>query len=376
MASLLVPGAGWANEPPCCRDCGEIHVTEGDFGGLCPTTAPKGPPPLGLERLGQPRKALCDDRSFRLAKLANGIRGVLVRDTSTDKAAAALCVGVGAYADTDIAGLAHFLEHMLFQGTETYREDNAYKQYVARHAGSTNASTSGEQTCFQFDVVDEAFGGALDRFARFFREPLLLESCVDREMHAVDAEHSKNLNDDGRRAYQVLRKSANQDHPFSNFSTGCLETLQVPQIRERLLSFWRDRYDPENMTVCLVSSRSLDELEVLLAEHFSGVRRATDAADACEEAPPALFAATGVVHERKPVRDLRELRIMWPLPFGLRDDYRNGAERVVGHALGATPRHSFPFDLKRRRSATHATQATRARTASSRSSRAEASRTR
>ena len=121
MASLLVPGAGWANEPPCCRDCGEIHVTEGDFNGLCPTTAPKGPPPLGLERLGQPRKALCDDRSFRLAKLANGIRGVLVRDTSTDKAAAALCVGVGAYADTDIAGLDHFLEHMLFQGTETYR---------------------------------------------------------------------------------------------------------------------------------------------------------------------------------------------------------------------------------------------------------------
>ena len=157
----------------------------------------------------------------------------------------------------------------------------------------------------------------------------------------MDAEHSKNLNDDGRRAYQVLRKSANQDHPFSNFSTGCLETLQVPQIRERLLSFWRDRYDPENMTVCLVSSRSLDDLEVLLAEHFSGIRRAPDASNACEEAPPALFAATGIVHERKPVRDLRELRIMWPLPFGLRDDYRNGAERIVGHALGATLRHSF-----------------------------------
>ena len=163
-------------------------------------------------------------------------------------------------------------------------------------------------------------------------------------------------------------------------TAGCLETLRVPQIRERLLSFWRDRYDPGNMTVCLVSSRSLDDLEVLLAEHFSGIRRAPDAVDGCEEAPPALFAATGIVHERKPVRDLRELRIMWPLPFGLRDDYRNGAERVVGHALGATPRHSFDLmrfpRTKRRRSATHATQATRARTASSRSSRAEASRTR
>ena len=257
-----------------------------------------------------------------------------MRDTSTDKAAAALCVGVGAHADTDIAGLAHFLEHMLFQGTETYRQDNAYKQYVARRAGSTNASTSGEQTCFQFDVVDEAFGGALDRFARFFREPLLLESCVDREMHAVDAEHSKNLNDDGRRAYQVLRKSANQGHNFKNFSNVCIETLKVTQIRERLLSFWRDRYDPENMTECLVSSRSLDVLEVLLAENFSGIRRAPDASNACERL--RLFAATGIVHEQARARPA-ELRIVaaavW---FGTTI---GTARSAVGDALGATLRH-------------------------------------
>ena len=203
----------------------------------------------------------------------------------------------------------------------------------------------------------EALHGARLSYESFSEDPVLrevLSKQLQRDFHILEgvhhpidgrhttfAEHSKNLNDDGRRAYQVLRKSANQNHPFSNFSTGCLETLQVPRIRERLLSFWRDRYDPENMTVCLVSSRSLDDLELLLAEHFSGIRRAPDAADACEEAPPALFAATGIVHERKPVRDLRELRIMWPLPFGLRDDYRNGAERIVGHALGATLRHSF-----------------------------------
>ena len=40
MAALLVPGAGWANEPPCCRDCGEIHVSEGDFGGSLAQPAP------------------------------------------------------------------------------------------------------------------------------------------------------------------------------------------------------------------------------------------------------------------------------------------------------------------------------------------------
>ena len=197
-------------------------------------------------------------------RLANGLTCCLVRDSGTDKAAASLCVGVGAYADDKaVAGVAHFLEHMLFQGTETYPADNEYKRYVAERGGSTNASTSGEQTTFQFDVVEEALEGALDRFGRFFTEPLLLESCVDREMHAVDAEHAKNLQDDGRRAYQVLRENANPRHPFSNFSTGCLETLRVDGVRDTLLEFWKDRYDPSIATACLFSRRPLEDLEDL-----------------------------------------------------------------------------------------------------------------
>ena len=51
----------------------------------------------------------------------------------------------------------------------------------------------------------------------------------------VDAEHSKNLQDDGRRAYQVLRLSASPAHSFSNFSTGCLETLRFDGVRDALL---------------------------------------------------------------------------------------------------------------------------------------------
>ena len=218
MANFSVPGGGWANEPPCCVDCGDAHSTTDFIGSSCPraadATVARAPPP-GLERLCAPRSSASDDRSYRVVRLANGVTCALASDPAGEKAAAALSVGVGAYADRkDRAGLAHFLEHMLFQGTATYPADNAYKEYVATHGGSTNASTSGELTTFQFDVVDGAFEGALDRFGRFFSEPLLAESCVDREMHAVDAEHSKNLQDDGRRAYQVLRLSASPAHSW------------------------------------------------------------------------------------------------------------------------------------------------------------------
>ena len=199
MSMLVVPGAGWGlTEPACCDDCKDVFDGGGDF-RACPVAvedADDRPPPEGVTRLARVVASLSDDRRYRVVALPNGLRVALVSDAGAKKAAASCCVGVGAYADTkDLPGLAHFLEHMLFQGTTTYPEDNAYKAYVARHGGSTNASTSGERTTFQFDVVDAAFEGALDRFGRFFVEPLLKAECVDREMHAVDAEHSKNVND-------------------------------------------------------------------------------------------------------------------------------------------------------------------------------------
>jgi len=300
-----LPGAGWA-EPKCCVVCDREDCEDAAHSGVAPAKEKDAPPPDGVERLCAPRSSLSDDRTYRVVRLANGITVALVRDEATDKAAAALCAGIGAYSDTDAAGLAHFLEHMLFQGTKTYPEDNAYKQYVARHGGSTNASTSGERTTFQFDVVDAAFEGALDRFGRFFVEPLLLETCVEREMHAVDAEHSKNLNDDGRRAYQVLRESANSAHPFKNFSTGCLETLKLPDVRDRLLRLWKDRYDPASMTACLVAARPLADLENLAVEAFGGIRRDADASPGPFEeekmAREPLFSRTGIIHERVPAQ--------------------------------------------------------------------------
>ena len=69
-----------------------------------------------------------DTRSYRALRLANGIRAVLVSDPRTDKSAAALAVERGSFDEpADIPGLAHFLEHMLFLGTEKYPAADEYQ---------------------------------------------------------------------------------------------------------------------------------------------------------------------------------------------------------------------------------------------------------
>jgi insulysin len=60
-----------------------------------------------------------DDRRYKVVKLKNCLEVLLVQDEKTDKASAAMDVGVGNFNDPlDMPGLAHFLEHMLFMGTK------------------------------------------------------------------------------------------------------------------------------------------------------------------------------------------------------------------------------------------------------------------
>eukprot|EP01031_Cornospumella_fuschlensis_P034321 gene34321-41536_t len=96
-----------------------------------------------------------DKRQYRYITLAaNGLPCLLVSDPTTEKSAACCDVHVGSLSDpAEAQGLAHFLEHMLFMGTEKYPTENAYSAYLNNHGGSSNAYTSTENTVYYFDVL-------------------------------------------------------------------------------------------------------------------------------------------------------------------------------------------------------------------------------
>src|SRR5690554_4694752 len=84
-----------------------------------------------------------DPREYRHLFLDNKLEVLLISDPATDKAAAAMDVHVGSRDDPkEYQGLAHFLEHMLFLGTETYPEAGEYQSFITQHGGSHNAYTS------------------------------------------------------------------------------------------------------------------------------------------------------------------------------------------------------------------------------------------
>ena len=94
-----------------------------------------------------------ESRSYRGLILPNQLKVVLVSDPEADKAGAALDVNVGQFSDpSELPGLAHFCEHMLFLGTEKYPNENEYSEYLSKHGGYSNAFTDKENTDYHFEV--------------------------------------------------------------------------------------------------------------------------------------------------------------------------------------------------------------------------------
>lgn len=212
-----------------------------------------------------------DDRQYRYLTLPNRVRALLVADETTDKSAAALAVLRGSYDEpAERPGLAHFLEHMLFIGTQKYPELDGYQSFLATQGGSSNAYTSGDHTNYFFDVKPEALDEALDRFSQFFISPLLDPNYVDREKKAVHSEYQLQLKDDGWRGFAVQKKSMNPAHPGTRFNIGSLDTLDG-DVQTDLIKFFEENYSADQMTLVVLGRNTLDELEAMVREKFSAI---------------------------------------------------------------------------------------------------------
>ncbi len=201
-------------------------------------------------------KATSDQRTYQYQKLDNEIEVLYVNDPKGNQSAVSMVVGVGSFEDTT-QGIAHFLEHMLFMGNEKYPSEETYSKFITQHNGSTNAYTAGDHTCYYFSIDGMYLTSAIDIFSQFFVSPTFDPSCVEREINAVDSEHKKNVLVDSWRKYQTLKTiQCDGNSPVNCFSTGNKETLNVPNIREKLIEFY-NKYYSSNVMKLVIYDNSL-----------------------------------------------------------------------------------------------------------------------
>lgn len=256
----------------------------------------------------------------------------------------------------EIPGLAHFLEHLLFMGTEKYPHENEYGRFLNEHGGHSNAFTAEEHTNYFFEVNHDHLEGALDRFAQFFISPLFLESTTEREMQAVDSEHAKNVLQDNWRLNMLERSLANPEHPFHKFGTGNLETLgTVPKargidLRAVLLDFHARWYSANLMSLVVLGKEPLDELQAYVERMFAPIVNKA----APRPSWPGLPWAPGsgpLFTRARTVRDKQTLYLTWLCPS---DEFHDHVkpQKYYAHLVGHEGHGSILALLKKKHWAT------------------------
>lgn len=221
------------------------------------------------------------NRSYKFIQLPNGLLTLLISDPTDDVSSVALAVALGANNDPpDIPGLAHFCEHTILLGSKKYPKVNHLQKLItSTNGGAINAYTSGETTCFyyqmncpnnDYEVLDQS----LDVFADIFQNPLFPPIYLKKEVYAINNEHLENKHKLSKVFLHALRLLSSPDCTFNRFATGNLDTLSSQHLgdknnlNEAVVNYFKKHYTPDKFTLVIKGPQSSNILQKLAIKHF------------------------------------------------------------------------------------------------------------
>ena len=293
------------------------------------------------------KKGNTDALSYANAQLPNGLRVLVISDPDAQKAAASLNIDVGSKDDPiEASGMAHFLEHMLFLGTEPFPIAGDYQAFMSQHGGSHNAYTAFSDTNYFFDIEKDHLVEALDRFSAFFISPTLEAEYIDREKNAVHSEFNAYINNEYRRFIDGIGQISNPDHPFGRFNVGNLDTLKGDDLADRVRQFWLDYYSADRMGLVIYGPQSIDELMAMATQKFSAIVKRETPAELVTE-PIFKAGSLPAQFNYKPAKEVQRLTLLFPTP-NLRPAILVKPVAVLGDIIGHEGEYSLFQYLKRK----------------------------
>lgn len=253
----------------------------------------------------------------RIYHLDNGLTVFITVNKAEPRVQTYIATKAGSKFDpSDATGLAHYLEHMLFKGTDKFGTDNYIKEKteldkienlyeVYRHttdpaarkkiyhqidsvsyvasgyaianeydklmssigARGTNAFTSVEQTVFQEDIPANEISQWLAIESERFRNPVM--RLFHTELEAVYEEKNRNLDDDNEEMEEAMLSGLFKKHPYGTQTTiGTIHDLKNPSLK-KIMEYYHTYYVPNNMVMALSGDVNPDSTIAMVDNYFS-----------------------------------------------------------------------------------------------------------
>jgi len=215
------------------------------------------------------------DPDVRFGALPNGMRYAIIRNvTPPGQASLRLRFDAGSLMETDAQqGLAHFLEHMAFNGSKGIPEGEMVKMLERRglaFGADTNASTNFDETTYKLDLPqtdDETVDLSLKVMRETASELLIAADAVDRERGIVLSEE-RTRDGPGWRVFQARMEFILRGQlPPKRYPIGKVEVLRTAP-REQLVDFYNRYYRPERAVLVAVGDFDVDAMEAKIKASF------------------------------------------------------------------------------------------------------------
>ncbi|MBP0001541.1 MAG: insulinase family protein [Cyanobacteria bacterium SID2] len=249
-----------------------------------------------------------------------------------------LWLNVGSAIEPDsIVGTAHFLEHMIFKGSERLQMGEFERRIEARGA-VTNAATSQDYTHYYITSAPQDFAQLAPLQMDVVMNPQIADNAFDRERHVVLEEIRRSQDNPRRRQFQRTIELAFDRLPYRRPVLGSeeiIESLSPEQMRE-FHSTW---YHPRSMTAVAVGNLPVDELIDTVADAFGQVSRHDEFIVPSSPSPlelPSLEPQFSDITRRDYVDESLQqarLSVMWRVP-GLMQLEETHALDVLASILG------------------------------------------
>ncbi|OPY70776.1 MAG: Protease 3 precursor [Syntrophorhabdaceae bacterium PtaU1.Bin034] len=201
-------------------------------------------------------------------RLDNGLKCILEKRAGVGVVAVQVWVKVGSRSEDDrVAGITHFIEHLIFKGTEK-GEGYEIAPKIEALGGSINAFTSYDNTVYHIVIPKKSFETGLQLLADSVISPSFPEKELEKEKKVVIEEIKMGEDDPQRKLFKELFSASYPNHPYGRPIIGYKETV-AGITRSDILTYFKEHYVPENMALVVTGDFDEQHIRKLLEGQLS-----------------------------------------------------------------------------------------------------------
>lgn len=208
--------------------------------------------------------------NYQISTLVNGVQVISEEVGHVRSIALGIWVRVGSrYENADNNGVTHFIEHMLFKGTNR-RSAKDIAEEVDSMGGQLNAFTAKEYTCYYIRMIDENLAQGMDILADMLLNSKFEESDIDKERSVIEEEIKMYADAPDELANDLFNALVWPNHPLGRPILGTEDTLK--QINRQVLTeYMQKMYTGSNIVIACAGKVEHEELVSLCERYFGNL---------------------------------------------------------------------------------------------------------